>query len=282
MRPPIALTIAGSDPSGGAGIQADLKTFSAHGVYGASVITALTAQNTQGVSGVHTPPVEFFTTQLASVIDDLPVDATKIGMLANAEIAGALADAVEARRADFGTIVLDPVMVATSGDRLLAEDAVRTIRERLLPLADVITPNIPEAALLLDCAAATCETEMREQGERLLAFGAKAVMMKGGHLESGDLVDIFVHAGGAETFIGQKIETRNTHGTGCTLAAALAANFALAARDSAAPDAAATDPATIARKSRDFLVNAIKGATDWQISKTPETGHGPVNHLLSK
>lgn len=275
MRPPIALTIAGSDPSGGAGIQADLKTFSALGVYGTSVITSLTAQNTVGVDDVFTPPVEFFTQQLTTLLDDVYVDATKIGMVPSAEIATALADMIETRRGDFGVIVLDPVMVATSGDMLMGEDAMQVVRDRLMQLADVVTPNIPEAALLLGADPASDAEEMRDQGLALLERGAKSVLVKGGHLRGSELVDVFVHEAGTELLRGTMIHTSNTHGTGCTLSSAIAAQFARVA------GGAGGNAISVVASAREFLHSAIEHAREWEISKNPERGHGPVNHLIT-
>ena len=275
MRPPIALTIAGSDPSGGAGTQADLKTFSALGVYGTAVITALTAQNTDGVTGVHVPPADFVKEQLTTLLDDVIIDSTKIGMLANADVASAVADVIEARREDFGTIVLDPVMVATSGDLLLDEEAARVLATRLLPLADVVTPNIPEAAFLLEQNPATSAEEMHTQGEALRGLGARTVLVKGGHLRGSEVVDVFVHEHGTELLRGVMFDTRNTHGTGCTLSSAIAAQFArLAATEHG-------DDLTVMASAREFLASAIEHAIDWEISKKPETGHGPTNHLIT-
>lgn len=276
MRPPIALTIAGSDPSGGAGIQADLKTFTALGVYGCAVITSLTAQNTQGVDGVFTPPVEFIREQLVTLLDDVHVDATKIGMIPSREVAEMLADLIEERRSDFGVIVLDPVMVATSGDMLMEEDAMEVVRDRLVPLADVLTPNIPEAALLLDSAPATDADEMAEQGVRLVNRGAKTVLVKGGHLRGSEVTDVFVQLGNkVDIMRGEMLNTRNTHGTGCTLSSAIAAQFARVAGGEEATTFA------VVASAREFLTNAILHAKSWQISKHPETGHGPTNHLIT-
>lgn len=221
---PIAVTIAGSDSSGGAGIQADLKTFSALGVYGASVIAALTAQNTRGVQGIHDVPPTFVTQQIDSVFSDLSVGAVKIGMLSRPETIEAVADGLARHRAR--NVVLDPVMVATSGDRLLAPEAIDALRKRLIPAALVITPNLPEAAALLDEAVARSEDEMRTQGERLLALGATAVLIKGGHGEAPESVDILVERLGTTRLPAPRIGTRNTHGTGCTLSSAIAAGLA--------------------------------------------------------
>ncbi len=216
-----ALTIAGSDSGGGAGIQADLKTFSALGVYGASVITALTAQNTRGVQGVFAVTPEFVTAQCDSVFGDLRIDSVKCGMLANAAVIEAVAACLARYRP--AVFVLDTVMVAKSGDALLAPEAVRALRERLLPLADIVTPNLPEAAALLGVEAATDETAMREQGRALLACGAQAVLMKGGHLTGRESVDWLITPDEELRFTAPRVETRHTHGTGCTLSAALTA-----------------------------------------------------------
>ena len=192
MTTPVALTIAGSDSSGGAGIQADLKTFAAFGVYGASAITALTAQNTHGVSGIHAVPADFVTAQIDAVFSDLEVGAVKIGMVAQAASIDAIAAALA--RWKPGHVVLDPVMVATSGDRLLAAEAVEALRKKLIPLASVITPNLPEAAALLDEPVATSEAEIESQGRRLLALGSSAVLIKGGHGEGAESIDYLVDA----------------------------------------------------------------------------------------
>jgi hydroxymethylpyrimidine/phosphomethylpyrimidine kinase len=221
---PIAVTIAGSDSSGGAGIQADLKTFSALGVYGASVIAALTAQNTRGVQGIHDVPPAFVAQQIDSVFSDLVVGAVKIGMLSRPEIIAAVADGLA--RHGARNVILDPVMVATSGDRLLAPEAVEALRRRLIPAALVITPNLPEAAALLDEAVARNEDQMGAQGERLLALGAAAVLIKGGHGDARESVDILLERTGSTRFPAPRIATRNTHGTGCTLSSAIAAGLA--------------------------------------------------------
>ena len=272
-RPPVALTIAGSDPSGGAGIQADLKSFSALGAYGASVISALTAQNTRGVTGVHSVPAEFVRLQLDTLAADLRIDAIKIGMLANADIADVVAEFVRDSRCE--TVVLDPVMIATSGDRLLSDDAVAAI-VRLLPLVSLITPNLPEAAALLGVEPATTVDEMRDQARALLALGAQRVLLKGGHLgatgvdgdASASAIDIYLDAEGEHTFTGAWIETSNTHGTGCTLSSAIAA---LRPARSSWADAV--------RDAKQWLGGAIAAADALQISREPEFGHGPVHHF---
>jgi hydroxymethylpyrimidine/phosphomethylpyrimidine kinase len=221
---PIALTIAGSDSSGGAGIQADLKTFSAFGVYGASVIVALTAQNTHGVQGVHPVPPDFVIQQMTSVLSDLDVGAIKTGMLATAEIVETVVAGL--KEAAARPLVVDPVMVATSGDVLLDPGAVEAVRRRLIPIATVITPNIPEAAVLLGREPATTEAQVIDQAKALLDFGAGAVLVKGGHGSDNTAVDILASATGIERFAQPRIDTPHTHGTGCTLSAAIAASLA--------------------------------------------------------
>lgn len=222
---PIALTIAGSDSSGGAGIQADLKTFSALGVYGASVITALTAQNTRGVRAIHLVSGDFIASQLDAVLDDLDVKAIKIGMVGGTDAARAIADRLDGLKGI--PIVLDPVMIATSGDPLLEAGAEVIVRERLVPLADLITPNLEEAARLLgDASAAADEDEMADQAKRLLALGCKAVLLKGGHGRGAEAVDILWDGEMQTRLSSPRVVTSNTHGTGCTLASAIAAELA--------------------------------------------------------
>lgn len=210
-----ALTIAGTDPSGGAGIQADLKAFSALGAYGTSVITALVAQNTRGVQSVYYIDPAFVAAQLDSVFSDVRIDSVKIGMLANADIVQAVAERLRHYRPEF--VVLDTVMLAKSGDPLLAPEAVASIRRELLPLVSIITPNLPEAAALLACAPAEDEAQMREQGRALLAMGCRAVLMKGGHLSESESPDWLFTAEGEQRFTAPRVATRHTHGTGCTL-----------------------------------------------------------------
>jgi hydroxymethylpyrimidine/phosphomethylpyrimidine kinase len=258
----IAVTIAGSDSGGGAGIQADLKTFSALGVYGASVIAALTAQNTKGVSAVLDVPPEFVTKQMDAVFSDLAVGAVKIGMLGSAGVVKAVAAGLA--RHHLTRIVLDPVMVATSGDRLLAPDAVESLRTKLVPLAMVVTPNLPEAAALLDAPEAATEDDMVRQGERLLALGAKAVLMKGGHGKAAESADLLVTSTATVGFAAARIATRNTHGTGCTLAAAIAAGLAKG-----------EELATAVRTAKDYVTAAIAAADRLGVGH----GHGPVHHF---
>jgi hydroxymethylpyrimidine/phosphomethylpyrimidine kinase len=258
----IAVTIAGSDSGGGAGIQADLKTFSALGVYGASVIAALTAQNTRGVSAVLDLPPEFVAAQMDAVFSDLVVGAVKIGMLGHTEIVRAVEAGLADRR--HIPIVLDPVMVATSGDRLLTADAVEALRAKLIPLALVVTPNLPEAAALLDARQATTEDEMVGQAERLLALGAKAVLMKGGHGKGAESVDLLVTAAATVRFAAARIATKNIHGTGCTLAAAIAAGLARG-----------QDLAAAVRAAKDYVTAAIAAADRLGVGH----GRGPVHHF---
>lgn len=259
--PPIALTIAGTDPTGGAGVQADLKTFSAFRVYGASVMTALVAQNTRGVTAIHDVPVDFIRAQLDSVFDDLDVAAVKIGMLSQPQVIHAVAE--EIRRREVTKLVVDPVMVAASGDRLLAEDAVSALRERLVPLAQVITPNLPEAAALLDERAAESEDEMIVQGQRLLALGCQAVLVKGGHSSGAESVDVLIDAEGVSRFPARRIDTQNTHGTGCTLSSAIAAGLAFG-----------QDLKQAVAEAKAYISGAIAASDDLRIGH----GHGPVHH----
>ncbi len=217
---PVALSIAGSDPSGGAGIQGDLKTFSALGAYGTAVITALTAQNTREVSGIHLVPADFVAQQLHALVADIQVDAIKIGMLGSAEVAQTVAAFLVEHPHEV--VVLDPVMFATSGDRLLAAGGVEALH-RLLPLVSLVTPNLPEAARLLRCEVAGDIGEMHDQARRLMDAGAVRVLLKGGHAESDtDAIDVFVGPEGEQVLRAQRIATRNTHGTGCALASAIA------------------------------------------------------------
>ncbi|MBY5828153.1 bifunctional hydroxymethylpyrimidine kinase/phosphomethylpyrimidine kinase (plasmid) [Rhizobium ruizarguesonis] len=256
------LSIAGSDPSGGAGIQADLKAFSARGVYGMAVLTALTAQNTQGVSGVHLVPPQFVADQINAVFADVRVDAVKIGMIANAGIADAVAGALSDHR-DI-PIVIDPVMIAKGGAALLAPEAVDVLTRRLLPLATLLTPNLPEAAALLHQPVATNRADMAAQAERLRALGPVAVLVKGGHLDSDESPDVLATAAGLHWFEARRVPTKNTHGTGCTLSSALAAELA--------KGASAQEAVAIAK---DYLAGAVAAAG----SLTVGSGHGPVQHF---
>jgi hydroxymethylpyrimidine/phosphomethylpyrimidine kinase len=257
------LTIAGSDSGGGAGIQADLKTFSALGVYGASVITALTAQNTRAVSAIHDVPPAFVRAQLDAVFDDIEFAAVKIGMLSRLEIIDAVADRLH--RHGARNIVLDPVMVAKSGDRLLRADAVAALKQRLLPLATVITPNLPEAAVLLEVKEARDLAGMIESAARLRELGPQAVLLKGGHLDQGaESVDVLDDGREPLTLAAPRIATANTHGTGCTLSSAIAA---LLARGLSLHEAA--------RAAKAYVTAALRGANRLNVGH----GHGPVHHF---
>ena len=257
----IALTIAGSDSGGGAGIQADLKAFSALGAYGASVITALTAQNTRAVSMVEPASPTMIAAQMTAVFDDLDVRAVKLGMVGGAEAIATVAQGLAGRDLP---IVLDPVMVAKSGDRLLPESALDALRNNLLPRATVLTPNLPEAADLLGCAVAETEAEMTRQAKALRAMGAKAVLLKGGHGAGADCVDLLVTNGGISRLSAPRLATRNTHGTGCTLSAAIAAGLAQGMGLEAA-----------VKRAHGYLQSAISAADRLQVG----SGHGPVHHF---
>ena len=254
-----ALTIAGSDSGGGAGIQADLKTFAAHRVYGTSAITAVTAQNTLGVMAWQALPADLVTAQIEAVAGDIGADAVKIGMLGNAAIVEAVAAAIADM--DLPHVVLDPVMVAKGGDRLLDKDAVATLRLELLARAHIVTPNVPEAEVLAEMAIASID-DMRRAGERILERGPRVVLVKGGHLDGPESVDVAVTRDGSYELRGPRIATRHTHGTGCTLSSAIAANLALG-----------MDDRTALTRAREYLDGALRHAPD--IGR----GHGPLGHF---
>ena len=258
----IAVTVAGSDSSGGAGVQADLKTFAALGVYGASVITALTAQNTQGVRAIHDVPADFVAAQIDAVFSDLEVSAVKIGMLSQAAIIETVAKELGRHRAQ--NIVLDPVMVATSGDRLLAADAVEALRQVLIPRALVVTPNLPEAAALTGASVARNEQEMEIQARELLALGARNVLIKGGHGSGDESVDLLVGEGDVLRLSARRVDTKNTHGTGCTLSSAIAAGLAKG-----------LDLKAAARAAKAYVTAAIAAADTMHVGH----GHGPLHHF---
>lgn len=254
-----AMTIAGSDSGGGAGIQADLKTFAAHGVFGTSAITAITAQNTVGVTAVQAMPADLVIAQMEAVAADIHVHATKIGMLATVAIVEAVAAAIA--ELELPLVVVDPVMVAKSGDSLLDEDAVTALRDQLLPRALVVTPNIPEAEALSGVAIRSL-ADAREAAKRILHFGASAVVVKGGHAPGADLVDLLFDGHEFHEFRTQRIDTRNTHGTGCTFASAVAARLALG----------------------ESLVSAVAGAQAYVAGAIQHAlaighGHGPLDHF---
>ena len=258
------LTIAGSDSGGGAGIQADLKTISANRCYGMSVITALTAQNTLGVTAIHAVPVDFVAAQMDAVLSDIGTDAVKIGMLFSPELIRTVADGL--RRHGAKNIVLDPVMVAQSGDKLLQDEAVAAIKEHLIPLADLITPNLPEASVLLD-REITSEADLAAAATDLAAMGAGNVLIKGGHLESENSDDC-LYLGDEQrlvTLAGERVLTRNNHGTGCTLSSAIAAYLARG-----------EDMETVVRLGKDYIAGAIQAGAAYEIGR----GNGPVHHFF--
>jgi hydroxymethylpyrimidine/phosphomethylpyrimidine kinase len=264
MSVPVAVTIAGSDSGGGAGIQADLKTFSALGVYGTSVITALTAQNTNGVFAIHEVPAEFIAAQMDAIFSDFEIAAVKIGMLGNAAAIGIVAGELRRRRAR--NVVLDTVTASSSGEALLRSDAIGALRE-LIALANLVTPNLSEAAVLIGGSVAQTEDEMQAQAQKLLALGAGAVLIKGGHADGPESVDLLVEPGACTRLAAPRIATRNTHGTGCTLASAIAAGLA---KGLSLVDAV--------RAAKTYISAAIAGADRLQVGSGP----GPVHHFYER
>ncbi len=262
-RPPVALTIAGSDPSGGAGIQADLKTFSALGAFGTSVITALTAQSTTGVTDVHEVPVAHVRAQLETLVADVRIDVVKVGMLASAPLVEVVHELLTTGPLAATPVVLDPVMVSTSGSRLLAPDAVDAVRA-LLPRADVVTPNVPEAGVLLDEPPAAAAADLPEQARRLRQLGARRVLLKGGHLDGPESVDLWLDDDGPVALRGPRVATTATHGTGCTLSSAIAA---------LRPRHDGWLPAV--REARGWLTEALRHGESLEIG----AGAGPVHHF---
>lgn len=268
MKPKVykkALTIAGSDSGGGAGIQADLKTFSANGVYGMSAITAITAQNTRGVTDIHAVPVDNIEKQLRAVLDDIGTDAVKIGMLHSREVIETIVKIL--KEYNPSNIVLDPVMVATSGDKLLQDEAVNALVNDLMPLVSLITPNLPEAEIILNRKIHTIE-EIRKAAKELTGTKARAVLLKGGHSKESSLLDIFYDPGKEEYFeiTSEKQPTKNTHGTGCTLSSAIAANLAKG-----------NSLAEAVRTGLRYIHEAIEAGADFKTG----TGHGPVHHFYN-
>jgi len=259
MTLPVALSIAGSDSGAGAGIQADLKTFAAFGVYGLTVITAITAQNSVGVRAVQEVDVDVISSQLDAVAEDFAIMALKTGMLSSAAIIETAAAGIERHR--LGPLVVDPVMVAKSGDRLLAEDAVDALRRRLLPLAAVVTPNIPEAEVLVGQAIRTRDDRLAA-ARSIMEQGAKAVVIKGGHSEDDPIVDLLVDSQGVHEYRAARIVTTSTHGTGCTFSAAITAGLAMG-----------LDLPHAVAEARDYLSRALSSAPGLG------HGHGPLNHF---
>ena len=259
---PIALTIAGSDSGGGAGIQADLKSFSANRVFGASVLTALTAQNTVGVSAIHDLPVEFIAEQMDAVFSDLAIDAVKIGMLSQIPVIEIVAGQLEKHNAQ--NIVFDPVMVTTSGDPLLADEAIDAIRSILMPKVQLLTPNLFEAARLTGMSVASSNEEMLAQAQQLIEIGAQAVLIKGGHGKSDECSDLLAMPSKQQWFSASRINTNNTHGTGCSLSSAIAANLA---HGKSLPDAV--------EASKQWLTGAIAASDELDVG----AGSGPVHHF---
>ena len=257
-KPPTAMTIAGSDSGGGAGIQADLKTFSALGVFGTSALTAITAQNTVGVTAVHEIPTDVISAQIDAVITDIGADAVKTGMLSSAAIVATVSDAV--RRHGITNLVVDPVMVAKSGDRLLREEAISSICNELIPLAKVVTPNIPEAEDLTGLSIST-DSDVREAAQAIIGMGAQSVVVKGGHRD-GPPTDILYDGERFLEFTTERIPSTNTHGTGCTFASAVAAGLAHGLE---IPDAV--------QQAKDYVTDAIRAA--YPIGQ----GHGPLHHF---
>jgi hydroxymethylpyrimidine/phosphomethylpyrimidine kinase len=264
MSVPVVVTIAGSDSGGGAGIQADLKTFSALGVYGTSVITALTAQNTKGVFAIHEVPAEFIAAQMDAVFSDFEITAVKIGMLGNAAAIGIVAG--ELRRRQAPNVVLDTVMASSSGETLLRPDAIGALRE-LIAMAKLVTPNLSEAAALVGGSVTRTEDEMQAQAQKLLALGAGAVLLKGGHADGPESVDLLVEPGACTRLAAPRVATRNTHGTGCTLASAIAAGLA---RGLSLIDAV--------RAAKAYISAAIAAADRLPVG----SGSGPVHHFYEQ
>jgi hydroxymethylpyrimidine/phosphomethylpyrimidine kinase len=262
---PVVLTIAGSDSSGGAGIQADIKAISATGSYACSVITAITAQNTQGVSAIFAIPLEHIAHQLDAIFSDLNVAAVKIGMLADAKIIDVVTHKLEQYQPHH--IVVDPVMVATSGDLLLETSAITTLKQRLIPIAEIITPNLPEAAALTGRHTPTNEFEMYELIADLRTLGSAAILLKGGHLESTTTSrDLLIYPDRVESFSATRINTRNTHGTGCTLSSAIASYLAQG-----------QDLSTAVKHAKHYISDAISHADQLSVGQ----GRGPVHHFYA-
>ena len=258
------LSIAGSDPSGGAGIQADLKTFAANGVYGMAAITALTVQNTVGVQGIHLVPAKFVSSQIEAIFSDIAVSSAKVGMVGNAEIAEGVGTTLAKYRNLIS--VVDPVMVAKGGSPLLDKKAIQAVKDNLIPLATIVTPNLPEAAILLGSSIAKSEEDMIYQGKALLNLGSKSILMKGGHSEGITSNDLLVTENNYVWFKEKRINTKNTHGTGCTLSSSIASFLA---KDFSVEESVS--------KAKKFVTNAIRNSEKLSVGK----GHGPTNHFYA-
>ena len=273
MRPPLVLTISASDSDGAAGIQADLKTFTALGVYGASAVSMISAINTRGLRGIHYLPGDVVRSQIDAVVSDLYVDATKIGALGSAAVVEAVADAIAAHRDSLGTLVCDPVMLSTDGSPLISEEGARALRERIVPIVDLITPNIAELAQLLGRPVATDIETVREQALALAGLGPK---------------DVIVHEGGTDLLRAERVPGRHPRGAGDTLSAAITAQLARLEEfdragelDEIGEEGTADDMFTVVASAREFLASAIENARDWEISRAGRSAHSPVNHLIT-
>lgn len=286
MRPPTALSVSCSDPSGATGIQADLRTFSALGVYGTTAITALGAGTLAGIRRVRHVSGELLTAQLEGICEDMELDAVKIGAVGGAASAVAIAELLENRVEDLGPVILDPVMVSRTGDALITAEGLEVLIERILPLADVITPSPTEAAQLLGEGLAEGLDATAEQAQRLAELAEAVVVLTGGHLSGDEVVDIVVHPGGTELLRSDRILTTSTHGTGDTFSAAITAQYARLAgyeRDGELEEIGEEgdedDDLTVIASAREFLASAIENARDWELSTSG--GPGPLNHLIT-
>lgn len=288
MRPPLVLTIAGSDSDGASGLQADLKTFTALGAYGASAASMICAVNTQGLQGIHYLPGDVVRSQIDAVATDLLLDATKIGALGSAAVVEAVAGAVREHRTRLGRLILDPVMVGSDGATLISAEGAQALRRSLVPLVDVLTPNMAEAAQLLGRQLATSIDEMREQALALQALGPQTVLITGGRLTGDDAVDVLVHPGGTDLLRADRVAGRHVRGAGSTLSAAITAQLARIQEFERAGElaeigeaGAQDDMVTIVASAREFLASAIENAEGWKVSRRSGTGYSPVNHLIT-
>ena len=287
MRPPLVLTIAASESDGAAGIQADLKTFTALGVYGSSAVSMIVTVTSQGVTDVHPLPGPVVTRQIDALAEDLLIDATKIGALGSAAVVEAIVSAVRTHRERLGRIVLDPVMVSADGTPLITAEGAKALGEQLVPLVDVLTPNMAEAAQLLGRPLATSIEEIREQALALQAKGPRAVLITGGMLPGEDVVDVLVHEGGTDLLRGERLQDRRVRGAGTTLSAAIAAQLARIAEFDRAGELGEIgeqgrddDMITILASAREFVASATENAQEWQLSRRGG-GRGPLNHLIT-